>query len=173
LRVKDIDVVLITAAAGGVGHLAVQLAVSTGAHVIATASAEHCDFVKSFGAKLVIDYTSQDVVKTILDHYPGGVDKALNGVAGEDANQILGALREGGVVVDLPGAITLTRPDVRIINDYVVKGDGTRLKEISRLIDTAVLQVDICKIYPFREAQAALQKVLTKHVRGKVGLGIE
>ena len=70
------DVVLITAAAGGVGHLAVQIATGLGAHVVATASGRNHDFVRALGAQTVIDYTAEDMVAAIRTLYPDGVDKA-------------------------------------------------------------------------------------------------
>jgi NADPH2:quinone reductase len=172
LKVQKDEVVLITAAAGGVGHLAVQIAASVGAHVVATASRRNHDFVSALGAEMVIDYTSQDVVKTILARYPGGVDKALNGVSAEAANQIVWALRDGGLVVDLPGSISAVRSGVRIVSDYVVQGNGARLGLLSRMIDGGHLRVEIHKVFPFERAPEALDMVLGKHVRGKVALEI-
>ena len=64
------------AAAGGVGHLAVQMASRLGAHVIATASSRNFGFVRSLGAETIIDYTSEDFVAPCLEA-TGGYDDAL------------------------------------------------------------------------------------------------
>lgn len=170
LKLQLGDVVLITAAAGGVGHLAVQIAAHFGGRVVATTSRRNRDFVSALGAGLVIDYTSEDVVKAIRAHYPDGVDKALNGVSGDAANQAVAALRDGGHMVDLPGAVTVRRPGVRIDSDYVVRGDGTRLWTIAHMIDDALLAVHVQEIIPFQRAPDALDMVLSRHVRGKVVL---
>jgi NADPH2:quinone reductase len=172
LQVQRNDVVLITAAAGGVGHLAVQIAVHLGARVVATATLRNHDFVSALGAETVIDYTTQDVVGAIRAKYPGGVDKALNGIPGETANEIVDAVRIGGHIVDLPRAISVKRPGVEIDSDFMVHGDGARLRLLSRMIDDLPIRVEIHDIVPFERAQEALDMVLGKHVRGKVVLEI-
>jgi NADPH:quinone reductase-like Zn-dependent oxidoreductase len=172
LQVRRNDVVLITAAAGGVGHLAVQIAEHLGAHVVGTASLRNHDFVRALGAETVIDYTTEDVVGAIRAKYPGGVDKVLNGVPGEAANEIVDAVRIGGQIVDLPHAITVKRTGVEIDSSFVVHGDGARLRLLAHLIDDLPLRVEIHDIVPFERAQEALDMVLGKHVRGRVALGI-
>jgi NADPH:quinone reductase-like Zn-dependent oxidoreductase len=173
LRVTRDDVVLINAAAGGVGHIAVQLAAGLGAQVVATASRRNHDFVAGLGAAAVIDYDATgDVAKAIRDRYPGGVDKALNCVSGEAANDYVAALKDGAKMVDLPGAVSVQRPGVEIISDYVVRGNGARLADLSQRFDRGALRLVIHEIVPFDEAQRALDLVLTRHVRGKVVLEI-
>ena len=95
--------VLITAAAGGVGHLAVQIAAGRGGRVVATASRRNRDFVRALGAETVIDYTAEDIAAAIRDRYPHGVDKALNGVAGEMADQVVRTLARAGGWSTSPG----------------------------------------------------------------------
>jgi NADPH:quinone reductase-like Zn-dependent oxidoreductase len=173
LRVTGDDVVLINAAAGGVGHIAVQLASGLGAQVVAAASRHNHDFVAGLGAAAVIDYDATgDVAKAILDQYPGGVDKALNCVSGKAANDYVAALKDGGKMVDLPGAVSVQRPGVEIISDYVVRGNRARLADVTRRFDIGALRLVIHEIVPFDEAQRALDLVLTRHVRGKVVLKI-
>jgi NADPH:quinone reductase-like Zn-dependent oxidoreductase len=173
LHVTGDDVVLINAAAGGVGHIAVQLASRLGAQVVAAASRRNHDFVADLGAASVIDYDATgDVAKAIRDQYPGGVDKALNCVSGKAANDYLAAVKDGGKMVDLPGAVSVHRPGVEIISDYVVRGNRARLADVTRLFDTAALRLVIHEIVPFDQAQRALDLVLTHHVRGKVVLRI-
>jgi NADPH:quinone reductase-like Zn-dependent oxidoreductase len=173
LKVDDGDIVLITAAAGGVGHLAVQMASLFGARVAAIASRRNHDFLANLGAETLIDYTEvEDVTKAILARYPGGVDKVLNGVSGEEANEYVWAIKDGGKMVDLPGAVTVDRPRVKIISDYVVRGNGARLAQLARLFDDSALQLAIHDMVPFTDAQDALDMVLTHQVRGKVVLKI-
>ncbi|TCS32579.1 NADPH:quinone reductase-like Zn-dependent oxidoreductase [Paucimonas lemoignei] len=173
LHVTGDDVMLINAAAGGVGHIAVQLASHLGAQVVATASRRNHDFVAGLGAASVIDYDATgDVAKAIRDQYPGGVDKALNCVSGKVANDYVAAVKDGGKIVDLPGAVSVHRPGVKIISDYVVRGNRARLADVTRLFDTGALRLVIHEIVPFDEAQHALDLVLSRHVRGKVVLRI-
>lgn len=173
LRVNADDVVLINAAAGGVGHIAVQLACRLGARVVATASRRNHDFVACLCPATVIDYDAAgDVARAIRDQFPDGVGKALNCVSGKAANDYVAALRDGGTMVDLPGAVSVQRPGVHIISDYVVRGSGARLADLTRLFDRRALRLVIQKIVPFEQAQRALDLVLARHVRGKVVLKI-
>ena len=173
LRVTRGDVVLINAAAGGVGHIAVQIASGLGAHVVAAASRRNHDFVAGLGAAAVIDYdATDDVAKAIRAQYPGGVDKALNCVSGKAANDYVTALADGGKMVDLPGAVSAQRPSVQIFSDYVVRGNGARLADLTRRFDSGALRLFVHEIVRFDEAQRALDLVLARHVRGKVVLKI-
>lgn len=173
LRVTQGDVVLINAAAGGVGHIAVQLACGLGAQVVAAASRRNHDFVAGLGAAAVIDYDATgDVARAIRDQYPGGVDKALNCVSGKAANDYVAALKDGGKMVDLPGAVSVQRPGVDIMSDYIVHGNHARLADVTRRFDSGALRLAIQEVVPFDEAQRALDLVLARHVRGKVVLKI-
>jgi NADPH:quinone reductase-like Zn-dependent oxidoreductase len=166
------DVILVTAAAGGVGHLAVQIAARRGAHVIATARKEHHDFLRELGANEVIDYTEEDFVKAIHRGHPQGVDKALNGVGGDTADRAVRAVRAGGHIVDLTGLARASSPDVRVDADYAVKADGHRLKLLADMIDAGELRLEIEQILPLQQALTALATVLAKQVRGKMVLSI-
>jgi alcohol dehydrogenase len=172
LALKKGGVVLITAAAGGVGHLAVQMAVRLGAHVVAVTGTEHVAFVRRLGAEVVIDYQKENVVEAIRARYPRGIPKALNGVPGEAANAYAEVMAEGGHLVDLPGGITArAERDVRIRKDYVVRADGERLARVAALIDEGI-HVEFQESFDFEHAPQALARVLTKHVRGKLELRI-
>jgi NADPH2:quinone reductase len=172
LEVHRGEVVLITAAAGGVGHLAVQIASRLGGRVVGAASRRNHEFVRGLGAEAVIDYSTEDLLDAIQSRYPRGVDKALNGVEGETADRVVQALREGGQMVDLTGSATAGRPGVRVIRDYVVRADGDRLATITRMIDAGQLRVEVQQVVPFDRAPAALELVQSKHVRGKIVLEI-
>jgi NADPH:quinone reductase-like Zn-dependent oxidoreductase len=173
LGVKEDEIVLVSAGAGGVGHIAVQIASLFGARVGATASRRNQEFLTDLGAHAVIDYTeADDLTRAIPDVFPGGVDKVLNCVGGEDANDYVWALKDGGKMVDLAGSVSVNRPAVEIISDHVVRGNGARLAELARLFDDGALQVALHDIVPFADAQDALDEVLTGHVRGKVVLRI-
>jgi NADPH:quinone reductase-like Zn-dependent oxidoreductase len=170
LAVQPDDVVLITAASGGVGHFAVQIAAHYGARVVATTSRHNRDFVSALGATLVIDYETQDLGKAIHARFPEGVDKALNAAGGNTADQVVQILRDGGHMVDLTGTVLVDRPAVQIDSDYMVRGDGARLLAIAHMIDDALLDVHIHGTLPFERAPEALEMVLAGQVRGKVVL---
>jgi NADPH:quinone reductase-like Zn-dependent oxidoreductase len=172
LAVARGDLVLITAAAGGVGHIAVQIAARLGARVVATASRRNHDFVRALGAEAVIDYTAEDVVEAVRARYPDGVDKALNGVSGEAANQAVATLRQGGKMVDLTGSVSVVPPGVSVDREYVVRADGDRLARLARMFDDDGLTVEVQDVIPFEHAPDALEVVKGKHVRGKIVLEI-
>lgn len=172
LEVHRGDVVLITAAAGGVGHLAVQIASRLGGRVVGTASRRNEGFLRRLGAETVIDYRSEDLLQAIRSRYPQGVDRAINGVEGETADRVVQVLREGGLMVDLTGSATAERPGVRIIKDYVVRADGDRLASITRMFNAGHLELEVQQVVPFEHAPTALELVLARQVRGKVVLGI-
>ena len=114
-RVQAGDVVLVTAAAGGTGHFAVQVAVAAGAHVVATCGGGACcgraarardspcapaarkaELVRSLGAHRVIDHTAEDVAAVLAAEYPRGVDVVYEGVGSQMLVTAMNALAEGG-----------------------------------------------------------------------------
>ena len=116
-RVQAGDVVLVTAAAGGTGHFAVQVAVAAGAHVVATCGGGACcglrreggvrdsplapaarkaELVRSLGAHRVIDHTAEDVAAVLAAEYPRGVDVVYEGVGSAMLVTAMNALAEGG-----------------------------------------------------------------------------
>lgn len=171
LSVQPKDVVFITPGAGGVGHLAVQMAAKLGAHVVATANTRNVDFVKQLGAETVLDYTKQNVLEALKFRFPKGVDKVLNGVHGDLANEIQQLVRTGGRMVDMTGSVTEPRGDVFLDNDYVVKADGVRLAKIAKMIDDGDLKIVIQAVYAFEKAPEAL--AAAGHTRGKIVLNID
>lgn len=172
LRIKEGEVVLVTPGAGGVGHLAIQLAAHAGAHVVTTASKRNHDFVLALGAETVIDYTKENIIDSVRARYKNGVDKVLNGVEGETADLVVETLHDGGHMVDLTGSVSVSRTGVRIVRDYVVRADGGRLQLLAEMIDNKELQVEIQEIFPFERAPEALETVLNRHGRGKIGIAI-
>jgi NADPH:quinone reductase len=172
LKVAPGDSLLVTAAAGGVGHLAVQIGASLRAQVIGTASTANVDFVRSLGAKWVVDYRSQDVEAEVRKLFPHGVDCVLSGVSGDAANQAARTLRRGGRMVDLPGAVTEVPHGVTVISDYVVKADSLRLGLLAAMVDAGTLRLEVQKAFAFEHAPEALELVLGHRVRGKVAIAI-
>lgn len=102
-RLQEGEMVLIHAGAGGVGHVAIQLAKLAGAKVITTVSgSEKIDFVKGLGADEVIDYKQQNVTETIQQLTHGrGVDVILDTVGGDTFQQSIEVLAYGGSLVTL------------------------------------------------------------------------
>jgi NADPH:quinone reductase-like Zn-dependent oxidoreductase len=160
--------VLIHGAGGGVGHLAVQIAKALGATVLATASADKAEFVRSLGADDVIDYRKSDFVERARD-----VDVALETIGGDHATDTVKAIREGGVLVSLlnvpEAAIAAAAKRGIRIERILVRPDRAGLIELGRLADAGKLKVHLAKIFPLDQAAAAHAFQATKPL-GKVVL---
>ncbi len=162
--------VLIHAAAGGVGHLAVQIAKARGAYVIATASPEKLDFVRSLGADEVIDYTKGDFTAEVRD-----LDLVVDPMGGDHAEKSLAVLKDGGVLVSLLNVHDTTRAKaasrgIRVERMSVVP-DQEGLIELGKLIDAGKLAVHVAKSFPLEQAGAAHAFLATRPI-GKVVLTV-
>ncbi len=174
LDVRAGEVVLMTPGAGGVGHLAVQIAKHARAKVVATASPRSTELVRGLGADSVVDYTRGDVAEAVRKLYPDGVDKILCGLEGDKANRIVRALRPGGRMVDLTGSVTqpLAVAGVQVVSDYVVRANADRLARLTRWFDEGVLKLQVEDVLSFERAPDALARVLSKRVIGKLALEV-
>ncbi|MDG4907255.1 NADP-dependent oxidoreductase [Mesorhizobium sp. WSM4898] len=162
--------VLIHAGAGGVGHLAVQIAKARGAWVIATASPDKLDYVRSIGADEVVDYTKGDFTEQVRD-----IDLVLDAMGGDHADRSLKVLREGGVLVSLLNVHDATRVkagerNIRVERMSVVP-DREGLVELARLVDARKLAVHVAKAFPLNQAGAAHAFLATRPI-GKVVLTV-
>jgi NADPH:quinone reductase len=95
------ETVLITAAAGGVGSAAVQIAVAMGARPLGVASPANHDYLRSLGASEVFDYHAADWVQQVRAAVPGGVDQLLDCAGGRTRDQAIGAVRDGGRAISI------------------------------------------------------------------------
>ncbi|MFJ3658998.1 NADP-dependent oxidoreductase [Streptomyces sp. NPDC090119] len=165
--------VLVHAAAGGVGHLAVQIAKSLGAYVIGTASEPKHEFLRSLGADEVIDYRSVDFRDAVGD----GVDVVLDTISGDTRVRSLEVLRPGGVLVSLlPG----TDPEesakaeargVRV-ETLLVEADQAGMRAVAELAASGALRAHVEGVYPLAEAAKAHEVGETGRVTGKLVLTV-
>lgn len=162
--------VFIQAAAGGVGHLAVQIAKARGAYVVATASSSKLDFVRNLGADQAIDYAATDFAATVSD-----IDIVLEPIGGENAERSLETLKPGGTLVSLLGISDKAETQAKargIRHEHIsVVPDRTGLGELAMLIETDKLTVHVAKTFPLAEAAAAHRFLATRPV-GKVVLTV-
>lgn len=165
--------VLIHAAAGGVGHLAVQIAKSLGAYVIGTASEPKHRFVRSLGADEVIDYRTTDFAQAVND-----IDVVLDPLAGDTRTRSLDVLRPGGVVVSLLGggtpgeAAKATALGVRM-ETLLVEADHAGMRAIADLVEAGSLRAHIEAAFPLAEAAKAHALGETGRTTGKIVLVVE
>jgi NADPH:quinone reductase-like Zn-dependent oxidoreductase len=169
------ETVLVYGASGGVGGLAVQIAVAAGAEVIAVAREEHTEYVLGLGASEVIDYTQQDVVDAVRALVPGGVDVVLDVLGGESLARAVDAVRDEGRIVSIAQPPTDERFRVRGIQPaYVfVRPDGEQLEELGELAESEQLVVHLHDVVPLDEAARAHELLENGHVRGKVVLRVD
>jgi NADPH:quinone reductase-like Zn-dependent oxidoreductase len=158
--------VLIHGASGGVGVFAVQLAHERDAHVIATASARHRDFVKQLGADEFIDYTSQR-----FDELTGDIDIVFDGVGGETFERSFRVLKPGGRVITIAAS-----EEAEAANDerkkqafFIVEPNQKQLIEVSNLIDAGKLKPFVDAVVPLANAASAYDGSLKdRQGRGKI-----
>src|SRR5437763_17129070 len=96
IKLQPGETVLITAASGGVGTMAVQIAVALGARVFAVASARNLEYVRSLGASEVFDYAQPGWAAAVLAAAAGGVVELFDGAGGDTRTEALRGIRLGG-----------------------------------------------------------------------------
>jgi NADPH:quinone reductase-like Zn-dependent oxidoreductase len=147
--------VLIHAAAGGVGHLAVQIAKARGAHVIGTARAAHHGFLRELGADEAIDYTETEVADAVSD-----VDLVLDLVGGETGVKSLPTLRDGGLLISVPSAADFATlheqaGDRARVSAFLVEPDREGIEAIAALVEEGKLHVKVSQTLPLAQAAKA------------------
>jgi NADPH:quinone reductase-like Zn-dependent oxidoreductase len=165
--------VLIHAGAGGVGHIAVQLARLAGAHVITTASARNAQWLNSIGAHEVIDYRTSR-----FEEETGDIDLVVDligNVKEETGTRSLAVMRPNGLLISVPtGSWPGYREDAVAAGvratDIKALSDTATLDAIARLIDAGDLTVHIDREFPLREVAAAHRLLEEGHTRGKIVL---
>ena len=170
-RLQAGETVLITAAAGGVGSAAVQLAADVGARPLGVASPRNRDYLRGLGASEVFDYHTGDWVQQVRAAVPGGVDVLFDAAGGQTRNQAVGAVREGGRAIFLVGSPAQLGPGV--VGESL-DADVTRqtLEAIGRLVDAGRLRPQVEAVLPFDQVREALERVADRHTRGKIVLQI-
>ncbi|WP_197084443.1 NADP-dependent oxidoreductase [Saccharothrix sp. ST-888] len=160
------------AAAGGVRHLAVQIAKSLGAYVIGTAREAKHAFVRGLGADEVLDYTRQDFTEAVKD-----VDVVLETVGGEYGARSLRTLRPGGTLVSiLPLAPDFPAEQAREAGIravfMLVEPDRAALREIAALVESGRLRVELDTVVPLADAARAHERGETGRTSGKIVLSV-
>lgn len=161
--------VLVHAAAGGVGHFAVQIAKARGAKVIATASAANHEFLRGLGADVVIDYRTQRFEEHVRD-----VDIVLDPLGGDTRTRSYGVLKPGGFLVSIVGA-----PPPAELSEHGLRGagilvrpDAQGLEQLGELIAFGALRPEVSLVLPLSEAAQAHARSQEGHTRGKIVLAV-
>ncbi|ADB31115.1 Alcohol dehydrogenase GroES domain protein [Kribbella flavida DSM 17836] len=165
--------VLVTAAAGGVGHLAVQIAKARGAFVIGTARAGKHDFLRRIGLDEPIDYTRTTVADVVRD-----VDVVVDCLGGASSVDLMPVLRRGGLLVPVLGGVT---PDIAAAAErygvnactLLVEPDGHALGELAALAERGLLRPEIQATYDLADAATAHEVGEQGRTRGKLVLTVD
>lgn len=193
VQLKAGQTVLIHAAAGGVGHVAVQLARDLGAHIAATVSSEEkAAWVRKLGAERIIHYTQEDFIQAALDWTDGhGVDAVFDTVGGDTFCRSFAAAKVYGKIVTLlqsdctAGQIKLARLRNQSIHYELMlapaylglhqaRSEQTRILETgARLIEEGKLKVLVSNTFPLEQAAEAHRLIEEGHTAGKVVLTID
>ncbi|SNQ51733.1 Alcohol dehydrogenase zinc-binding domain protein [Frankia canadensis] len=164
--------ILVHAAAGGVGHLAVQIAKQRGAYVIGTARPDKHEFLRALGADELIDYTRVDFAAVLSD-----VDMVIDPMAEDYGPRSLDVLAPTGVLVDVRGRgpdrtevrTLAARRGLRYVR-FGVERSGDDLRQLTDLVTRGALRVEITRTLPLAEAARAHELLETGRVRGKIVL---
>lgn len=159
--------VLIHAAAGGVGHYAVQLAKERGAYVIGTASPGKVEFVRSLGADEVVDYTQVQ----FEDALPP-VDFVLDSIGGDHLTRSLRVVKLGGRLTSIvgisPELIAQAQSQGVEASNVLVASSGADQTALAERLADGRLRSHVARTFPFAALPAALREVEGGKTQGKV-----
>jgi NADPH:quinone reductase-like Zn-dependent oxidoreductase len=166
---KDGQSALVAGAAGGVGHLAVQLARHAGVRVIGTGSERNRDFVIGLGATEYVDYAKEDVAAAV-----SGMDMAFDTVGGDTTPSLIDVLRPDGILVTIAAAPPEQAAAERGVRAelLIMSPDGAELAQIAQLLAEGEIRVEIAARFPLEQIAQAHAMSEAGHTRGKIVLTI-
>ncbi|MGE8555389.1 MAG: NADP-dependent oxidoreductase [Chryseobacterium jejuense] len=168
-KLRSTDKVLIHAAAGGVGHFAVQMAKHIGAYVVATSSAANRDFVMELGADEHIDYKANHFEDLLHD-----MDFVLEAIGGENFQKSVQVLKPFGTIVALPSGHTqddekqAREKNLHACYFMSVYSSGRDMQNIAALLEKGIIKPHISHVFAFNEIAKAHEQIETGRTIGKV-----
>ncbi|MFG1704528.1 NADP-dependent oxidoreductase [Nonomuraea sp. M3C6] len=169
--VQDGQRVLVHAAAGGVGHLAVQIAKARGAYVIGTASAPKHDFLRGLGADELVDYRTEDFAEVVRD-----VDVVIDTMGGEYGPRSLRTMRGDGTIVSLVLSLEILHAKAAELGirseSMLVEPDQAAMRALAALMEAGRLRAEIAAVLPLAEAAKAHELGETNRTTGKIVLTV-
>jgi NADPH:quinone reductase-like Zn-dependent oxidoreductase len=174
-HVREGQRVLVHAAGGGVGHLAVQIAKARGAYVVGTAREDKHELLRSLGADELIDYTRQPFEEAISD-----IDVVVDTIGGDYPARSLATMRVGGILICLA---SLFDPPEEVARDAASRGlrtatplvepDRLALTAIAELVDAGRLRPIVAEALPLAQARHAHELGETARTTGKLVLTLD
>ena len=174
IGLKSGESLMVFGASGGIGHLALQLAKRLGANVFAIASGnDGVQLAKKLGADSVVDGRGANVLDAARQFAPNGIDAALVTAGGEETDEALLAIRQGGRIAYPHGVMPEpAAPDGVAIEAYDGENSPALIDRLNALIDSGPFEVHVDRTFRLEEASKA-HKALTEHHLGKIALRIE
>lgn len=168
VEIKKGDRVLIHAAAGGVGHYAVQMARQLGAWVAGTSSGKNKDFILNLGADQHIDYEKQNFEDMVND-----IDFVLDTIGGGYTERSFKVLKPGGTIICIPSG---TSQDITMkatkkgLNGYhyLVRSNGGNMREISDLLEQGFVKSYVSGIFSLEDMRSAHLQIESGKTHGKI-----
>jgi NADPH2:quinone reductase len=190
-RIRSGQKVFVHAGAGGVGHIAVQLAKIAGCKVATTVSSGgKAELVRQLGADFIINYCKQDVTDSLLEWTDGvGVDVAFDTVGGDAFRQLIPAIRVYGdlvTILQVPEATDwkiLRLRNIRLSQELMLtpmvlnlqgaaEHHGVILEQCAQLFEQRKLSIFVSDILPLEQAGEAHHRLETGSMSGKIVLDI-
>ena len=168
-QLREGQTVLIHGAAGGVWHIAVQLAQWRGASVIGTAS-ENLGLLHELQVEEAIDYT-----KAPFETLVRGVDVVLDTVGGDVQQKSYSVLRPGGLLLSTiqpPSEETAKEHGVRALMVGSAPPVGQTLTRVAELVGSGMIKPFVSAVLPLSEIRKAHEMIEAKHTRGKIVLQV-
>jgi NADPH2:quinone reductase len=174
------ETILVHGGAGGVGHIAIQIAKAAGARVITTVSPQNAEFVKGLGADVTIDYKQTDYVEAVLAATDGqGVNVVLDTVGGDTLQRsplVLAQLGRVVSIVDIATPQNLIEAWGRNASYHFVftRQNRGKLDDLSRLVERGLLKPILGATYPLSEVGQAHARLEQKSngLRGKIAIDV-
>ncbi len=167
LQVKRDETVLVHAAAGGVGSIAVQLARHLGARVIGTASEHNHDYVRGLGGEPVV--YGEGLADRVRGLAPEGVDAVFDTVGGQTLKLSANLLAPEGRLVSIADADVFDYGG----RYYFVRPDATDLLKLSELAEQGVVSVHVSESFPLERAAEAHRLSEEGRTRGKIVVTVD
>ena len=167
-KIKPGQRVFIQAAAGGVGHFAVQIAKNIGAYVIGSASATNAGFLKELGVDQHIDYTKEQFEEVLPV-----VDFVLDSIGGDMVPRYFKILKNDAQLISIVGGVTeemKKRAEALHIKaaNYLVHSSGDDMEKLAELLQAGILKAHVSQEFSFEDMAAAHRQIETGKTRGKV-----
>ncbi|MFD1142368.1 NADP-dependent oxidoreductase [Larkinella insperata] len=166
-KVQPGQQVLVHAAAGGVGHFAVQLAKHLGTHVVGTSSATNKDFVLQLGADEHIDYHTYN-----WEQATPQFDFVLDGVGGDNIDRSLHVTKPGSTLISIPSGLNeavTEKAKAKGVNGYffLVSSNGDDMKVLADYLEKGILKAHVSETFAFADMAKAHEQVESGRTVGK------